>query len=111
LPRTWVNKGEVEESGFDAIEVANSAQIPYEYICRLNRRLAENLDLPVTGGSDSHIPQTIGRAYTIIESDSPDPIDVVKAIKLGRTKVYGKHTRITEWFSKNLRKKNRNLGD
>jgi len=111
LPRSWVNIHRVREAGFDAIEVANSAQIPYDYICGLNRRLADELGLPLTGGSDSHIPETIGRSYTVVESDSPEPDDVIKAIKLGHTSVCGTYTRISEWFSKNLRNKKRNLGD
>ena len=105
LPRSWVSIDQVEEAGFDAIEVANSAQIPYDYICGLNQKLADRLGLPVTGGSDSHIPETIGRSYTIVESDSPEPSDVIDAIRLGRTSIGGSHTRITEWFSKHFRKK------
>ena len=103
LPRSWVNINQVEGAGFDAIEVANSAQIPYDYICSLNQKLAEKLELPVTGGSDSHIPETIGRAYTFVESDSTEPDDVLKAIRLGRTSIGGSNTRITEWFSKHFR--------
>jgi len=103
LPRSWVNINQVEGAGFDAIEVANSAQIPYEYICGLNQKLADKLDLPVTGGSDSHIPETIGRSYTLVESDSPELDDVLKAIRLGRTSIGGSYTRITEWFSKHFR--------
>ena len=64
----------------------------------------------MTGGSDSHIPETIGRSFTIVESDSVEVDDVIKAIKLGRTTVGGTYTRITEWFSKNFRKKRRVLG-
>ena len=103
LPRSWVNINQVKGAGFDAIEVANSAQIPYEYICSLNQKLADKLGLPVTGGSDSHIPETIGRAYTLVECESPMLDDVLKAIKLGRTSIGGSHTRITEWFSKHFR--------
>ena len=103
LPRSWININQVEEAGFDAIEVANSAQIPYEYISSLNQKLADKLELPVTGGSDSHIPETIGRAYTFVQSDSKELDDVLKAIKLGRTSIGGSNTRITEWFSKHFR--------
>ena len=105
LPRSWVSLNQVKEASFDAIEVANSAQIPYNYICRLNKRLAEKLNLPMTGGSDSHIPETIGRSYTIVETDSRESDDVVQAIKAGHTSVGGSNTRITEWLSKNIKKK------
>lgn len=110
LPRSWIKIPQIEGADLDAIEVANSAQIPYKYICGLNMKLAERLDLPITGGSDSHIPETIGRAYTIVTADSGDPFDVIKAIKLGRTKVFGTNTRIIEWFSKNFRMKKKNPG-
>lgn len=110
LPKSWVRINEVREAGFDAIEVANSAQIPYDYICAKNKRLAEELELPITGGSDSHIPATIGRSYTIVEAESPSKDDVIKAIKLGRTSVDGTYTHITEWFSKNFLKKRRIMG-
>ena len=103
LPRSWVRINQVREAGFDAIEVANSAQIPYEYVCGLNQKLADDLELPVTGGSDSHIPETIVRSYTFVESDSTGVDDVVKAIKLGRTEIGGSYTHITEWFSKHFR--------
>ena len=110
LPKSWVKINEVRGVGFDAIEVANSAQIPYDYICAKNRRLAEKLGLPMTGGSDSHIPETIGRSFTVVEADSPSKDDVIKAIRLGRTTVGGTYTHIREWFSKNFRKKRRVLG-
>ena len=105
LPRSWVSINKVRGVGFDAIEVANSAQIPYKYICGLNQKLADELGLPITGGSDSHIPETIGRSYTFVESESASVDDVIKAIKLGRTEVGGSYTRITEWFGKHFRKK------
>ncbi len=89
LPRSWVNMDEAKESKFDAIEVANSAQFPYDYITRKNRELAERLGLPETGGSDSHIPETVGRAYTLVEAESRGVEDVVKAIREGRTEAWG----------------------
>lgn len=103
LPRSWVSMGQVEAAGFDAIEVANSAQIPYEYICGLNQKLADKLGLPTTGGSDSHIPETIGRSYTVVDSDSTELENILKAIRLGRTSTGGSYTRVTEWFSKHIR--------
>jgi predicted metal-dependent phosphoesterase TrpH len=105
LPRSWVSINQVRDAGFDAIEVANSAQIPYDYICGLNQKLADELGLPVTGGSDSHIPETIGRSYTFVESESASVDDVIKALRLGRTEIGGTFTHITEWLSKHFRKK------
>ncbi|MCJ7574156.1 histidinol-phosphatase, partial [Candidatus Bathyarchaeota archaeon] len=65
------------------------------------------LDLPVTGGSDSHIPRTIGRAYTVVDSASSEVEDIIEAIKRGRTEAIGSGTSVTERLEKvwaNLRK-------
>ena len=102
LPRSWPQMRQVESANLDAIEVANSAQIPYDFICNLNQNLADRLGLPATGGSDSHIPETVGRSYTIVESESTDYLDVIKAIRLGHTRVGGSYTKFGEWFAKNV---------
>ena len=89
IPRSFVRYREVEGSGLDAIEVANSAQSPFGFVTACNRGLAEKLRLPQTGGSDSHIPETFGRSYTVVEADSREPDDIIEAIKKGRTRVVG----------------------
>ena len=68
LPKNWVKITQIKMAKLDAIEVANSMQIPYNMICNLSQELANKLKLPATGGSDSHIPETIGNAFTIIET-------------------------------------------
>lgn len=104
LPRSWVNRKIVEQANFDAIEVANSAQFPYRYILKKNLRLANKLSLPEIGGSDSHVPSTIGKAYTLIESSSRDIDDILESIKKGHTKWYGSPIsfvqRIEKYFPK-----------
>ncbi len=105
FPRSWPQMRQVESANLDAIEVANSAQVPYGVICSINQKLADRLGLPATGGSDSHIPETVGRSYTIVESESTDYLDVIKAIRLGHTRVGGSHTRFGEWFAKNVMKR------
>jgi len=107
LPRTWVSINGARDARLDAIEVANSAQIPYNYICGLNQSLADQLSLPRTGGSDSHIPETIGRAYTVVETPSQDPEDIVKSVRGGLTTVHGSGITLAERISKILRKKGR----
>ncbi len=96
IPRSFVNFREIKLASFDAIEVANSAQIPFGLVRGWNRHLSERLSLPQTGGSDSHFPSTVGRSYTIIDSESRDPVDVTKAIRAGRTEVVGDGTRLSE---------------
>lgn len=89
LPKSWVNIHKVKDAGFDAIETSNSSQIPYKIIHNLNNRLAEKLQLPKTGGSDSHVIDTIGRSYTVIDTDTPTVNDILNSIKKGRCEAYG----------------------
>jgi hypothetical protein len=104
LPRSWVNRRIIEKADFDAIEVANSAQFPYRYILKKNLRLANELSLPELGGSDSHVPSTIGKAYTLVESPSRDIGDILDGIKKGKTKWFGSsislYQRIEKYFLK-----------
>jgi hypothetical protein len=89
IPRSFVRFVEAKKAGFDAIEVANSAQIPFGLVTGWNKGMAERLGLPQTGGSDAHIPALVGRSYTIVETDSREPRDIVAAIQGGRTEVVG----------------------
>lgn len=78
-----------QASNFDAIEVINSSAFPFFLSTYISQKLAAQLDLPKTAGSDAHIPQTIGRAYTIIDAD-PDVNEVIQAIRRGATVPSGK---------------------
>jgi predicted metal-dependent phosphoesterase TrpH len=71
-------------SNFDAVEVVNSSAFPFFLSTNLSRKWAQQLGLPQTAGSDSHIPQTIGMAYTVIDAD-PEIDEIVRAIKKGAT--------------------------
>lgn len=77
----------------DALEVINSSTFPFFLSTWQNRRLASLLQLPQTAGSDSHIPETIGLAYTIVDAE-PDLCSIVGAIKSGSTTPYGYATPI-----------------
>jgi predicted metal-dependent phosphoesterase TrpH len=96
LPRSWVSIKRASETMLDAIEVCNAAQFPYSYIRDLNEDLAKRLGLPQTGGSDSHIPETVGRAYTIVEAPTSEDEDLVRSILKGHTTVHGSGITITE---------------
>jgi len=73
----------------DAIEVINSSAFPFFLSTRTNSRLAFRLKLPQTAGSDSHIPETIGWAYTMIDAD-PNVENIINATKKGLSVPYGK---------------------
>jgi len=98
--KTWVNRRELEGAGLDAVEVANSAQFPYGWMLKRNVALAERLGLPQTGGSDAHIPEAVGRAYTVIEADSRDAKGVLHAIRGGHTEARGSGITLYERIKK-----------
>lgn len=96
--KTFLGEREIAEAGFTAIEVANSMSLPYNWTFRRNLKIAERLSLPKTGGSDAHIPEVIGRAYTIIDADSRDTEDVIRAIGRGYTEPSGGGVTLKERF-------------
>jgi len=88
----------------DAVEVINSSAFPFLLSTRRSRRLACRLSLPQTAGSDSHIPETIGLAYTIIDAD-PDIQNIIKAVKKGYAIPYGKSVPLSLRFKKLWKKR------
>lgn len=74
---------------FDAVEVINSAAFPFFLTTYLNRKMAVDLNLPQTAGSDAHYAPEIGFAYTLIDAD-PEVDEIVKAIRNGATVAFGK---------------------
>lgn len=76
--------------GLDAIEVINSSLFPFKLLTRRCKRFAEHHGLPQTAGSDSHIPEAIGLAYTIIECDGTSLDDIAESIKKGLTMPTGR---------------------
>jgi len=88
----------------DAVEVINSSAFPFFLSTRRSRRLACRLSLPQTAGSDSHIPEAIGLAYTIIDAD-PDIQNIIKAVKKGHAIPYGKSVPLSLRFKKLWKKR------
>jgi predicted metal-dependent phosphoesterase TrpH len=76
----------------DAVETVNSDAVSFLVSNWLARRDARKFNLPEVGGSDSHIPQTVGDAYTIVDSATNEVADVVQAIKMGRVHAAGRAT-------------------
>ena len=74
---------------FDAIEVINASSIPFNFSNRINRTLAEGLNLPQTGGSDAHYAPEIGMAFAKVEAD-PEKEEIIAAIKNGKTIACGR---------------------
>src|SRR5207245_3130269 len=80
----------------DAIEVINSSSFLHSVTWKRARKFAERENSPMTAGSDSHIPQTIGRAYSEIEIGSRDTASVLSALKSGLVTPVGRPIRVSE---------------
>ncbi len=79
----------------DAIETFNSMYPIFGLMVRLSRGLAASLAMPETGGSDAHRASSVGRCYTLIDSD-PSLDDVLVAIARGRVTPRGAPSPIAE---------------
>jgi len=84
----------------DIIEVINSSSFLHSVTWKRARKFAEKEKYPMTAGSDSHIPQTIGRAYTEIECASKDTGSVLSSLRSGFVTPVGRPVRATERFRK-----------
>jgi predicted metal-dependent phosphoesterase TrpH len=94
------------ESRPEAIEVINADALFFALNTRYAKRIANRLGLPMVAGSDSHIPETVGDAYTLIETDSKNVSDILNAIRAGSVQPAGGPTPL----GKRLLKVARTLG-
>lgn len=75
----------------DAIEVYNSRLLTG----RANRQadqLAETYGMTKTAGSDAHVPEMVGRARTLVDTDTRTTDAILDAIREGKTTVQGRRT-------------------
>ena len=89
----------------EAIEVFNADALFFGLNMKYARQMANRLGLPMVAGSDSHIPETVGDAYTLIEADSKNLGDILNAIRAGSVQPVGGPTHL----SKKLLKMSRTL--
>jgi predicted metal-dependent phosphoesterase TrpH len=73
---------------FDAVETRNATSFPFKNASRKAEALAQRLRLPRVAGTDAHIPESIGLAYTLLECE-PDAEAILKAIVTGHCKPNG----------------------
>ncbi len=75
------------KANFEALETFNSKR----YIGnRIAKKFAEKNNLPQTGGSDAHLPDSVGLAG--IETDcKPLVNEVIKKIKKGKVSIFGRY--------------------
>jgi predicted metal-dependent phosphoesterase TrpH len=76
----------------DAVETRNADALSFTISNYLARRDAHKFGLPEVGGSDAHIPQSIGDCYTVVNSASREVDDILAAIKSGRAHPEGHAT-------------------
>ncbi|RLI24408.1 MAG: hypothetical protein DRO52_05595 [Candidatus Hecatellales archaeon] len=83
---------------FDAVEVLNASTLPIIYGSEAGRleRLCRELGLPMVGGSDSHTPETVGRAYTLVEAEERTVEAVMEALRRGRVTPGGERITLRE---------------
>ena len=84
----------------DAIETINSASILHTITWKRARTFARDEKLPAVAGSDAHIPQTVGRAFTLIDAKSDDIPSILDAIRNGAVTPYGRSNRMGDRFHK-----------
>jgi hypothetical protein len=78
----------------DAVEAVNADVLSFYISNWLARRDAAKFKLPQVGGSDSHIPQTVGDAYTIVDANSRSVKDILEAIRAGKVRAEGHATSV-----------------
>jgi predicted metal-dependent phosphoesterase TrpH len=84
--KSSLNESDVIRVEADALETLNGSTL--SFTSKKGMKLASRLKLPQTGGSDSHHPDSIGRAYTMIEAEL-DVNNILEAIRMGNVKPMG----------------------
>ena len=84
----------------DAVETMNADALSFTISSYLAKRDARKFNLPEVGGSDSHIPQTIGDCHTLVNSDTRSVKDILSAIRAGKTRPVGGSTSLMNKWRK-----------
>ncbi len=75
-PEIVIEDGIRNIKGVPALEVCNGKQLKYPMVCSVLGDLAKSMGLAATGGSDAHIPENVGIAYTVFKA----PIFTLKGL-------------------------------
>jgi len=87
-PASGLGERNVIGFDFDAIEASNGRSSRKGNAKAV--RLARSESKPMTGGSDAHWPEAVGRAWTEVPDDCRTADDVVRAIRDGHVSSAGK---------------------
>ena len=93
--RFWSGLGEetVRQVGFPVIEVLNGRSLKKENTKA--RSLAEELGCGMTGGSDAHTLDQVGKTTTEVDITSLKLDDVLEEIRKKRSRAFGEHRKKT----------------
>jgi len=84
-----LREGDLRNLAIDGLEVISAITPMPRYFLKKNLELAQRLKTSITAGSDSHSPDTVGDAYAVVNSESRDPGDIVRAVKYGNVLIGG----------------------
>ena len=80
--------GKYVTRNFDAVETINASSFPFKTATKSADLLANHFNLPKVAGTDAHIPQSIGSAYTLFDVE-PEVEAILEAILKGRCQPMG----------------------
>jgi predicted metal-dependent phosphoesterase TrpH len=69
--------------GLGAIEVCNGKHAGHPAVCEMLGAVARSMNLPGIGGSDAHMPGSVGCSYTAFKVPIYSNRDLVQAVKSG----------------------------
>ena len=84
----------------DAVETYNADALSFTFSNWFAKREAHRFGLPQVGGSDSHIPESIGDCYTVVDSPTRDTSDILNAIRTGNVHPEGHATSLMNKWRK-----------
>jgi hypothetical protein len=84
----------------DAVETMNADTLSFTLSTWLARRDAHRFNLAEVGGSDSHIPESIGDCYTVVDSPTRNVPDILASILQGKTHPGGHATSLMNKWRK-----------
>lgn len=82
-----LRKSDLRRLAIDGLEVFSAITPLTRHYASKNEKIARKLGLPRLAGSDSHFPETVGDAYTILDVESCNLQGILDAIRLGRTEI------------------------
>ena len=91
-----------EKLDLDAVEIFNSRTY---YSNKKAELTAKRRKLPAIAGSDAHMPEEVGNAYTIVDAKAKTAKAVLEAVKKGKTEVFGNTLPVwkaVQWYLKRV---------